>query len=75
MSMKCSSCGSSEARTKCYKWLQMTQIKSSAHSDRNIFIAGNFIFEASQSPSPRPRRGRRKQAMLANGALVKLRLA
>ena len=25
--------------------------------------------------SPRPRRGRRKQAMLANGALVKLRLA
>ena len=29
----------------------------------------------SQSPTPRPRRGRRKQAMLANGALVKLRLA
>ena len=35
------------------------------------------VTKASQSPTPRPRRGRWKQAMLANGALalVKLRLA
>ena len=38
-----------------------------------LYVWGFFC--TSQSPTPRPRRGRWKQAILANGALVKLRLA
>ena len=42
---------------------------------RPVIIVFDCREDASRSPSPRPSRGRRKQAMLANGALVKLLLA